>query len=189
MAINEHDRRKIDAGKEEIMTAVQLLLEQHKNSCAVSVMQDQHERMYKEMFNGDDGKSGFFAEMRTFVTAWKTRTSEDDNRKKRRWVAAAVVVPVLCLVLAEPAQVGWQKVCALSDLAGKASDIIKLTDDWKRYYENPPVHPMDPPPTVTPPSAQPRKKQQKSFFEYSHGGVGLMKEHDLPQDVFNHPHN
>lgn len=184
--LNERDRRSVERGTEQIMTAVELMLQKHKNDCPVAIIQEQHNRMFKEMFNGDDGKHGFFAEMRGFVVAWNTRTVEDDKRKKRRWVAAAVIVPVLCVIFAEPAQVGWRKIEALSDLAAQAPDIIKLTEDWKKFYANPPVHQMDQAPIVTPPEAQPFPKKQihpmkpkTSFFEYGPKGVGLLQKPTL----------
>ena len=173
----------LDAVSKEVDASVRLAILQHERACPVAAMKLQHDRMFTEMFNGDDGEHGFFAEMRSFVGAWRTRTGEDDKRKKRRWVAAAVIVPVLCVLFAEPAQVGWKKIESLSDLAGKAPDIIKLTEEWKAFYAHPPVHPMDPPPIITPPEAQPFPKKQfrprkpkTSFFEYDPRGVGLLKE-------------
>ena len=169
--------------REEIHQRLEGLVSKHKLDCPGYETSPMVQRIHKELFNGDDGKSGFIAEMRSFVGDWNARTKQDDNHRKRRWVAAAVIIPCLCIVFAQPVQSGWKKVESLSDLAGKAGDIIKLTDDWKRYYENPPVHQMDPAPVVTPPSAQtlPKqkpapKKPQKSFFEYGPQGVGLMQD-------------
>ena len=163
------ERRKID--DDRIMVAVL----EHTNQCAVNDMKVQHDRMYKELFNGDDGEHGFIAEGRNFFTAWYTRAKDEDaNRSRRKWRIGTVIV-LLGIFLAPAIQSGWETIRALDSLALKTPKIIRMVEDWEEFDTAP--HPMDPPPVVTPPKAQtePHKKQQKSFFYQPRGGVGLMQ--------------
>jgi len=68
----EHDRRQTDSDKNEIMaavreamsTAVRLAIIDHRDACPALQSQPKIDRVYKELFNGDDGEHGFVAEYR-----------------------------------------------------------------------------------------------------------------------------
>jgi hypothetical protein len=185
----EHERRQLDEDRDKIMVAVKDAIDasvrfailEHTNQCAVVDMKVQHDRMYKELFNGDDGQHGFVAEGRNFFNAWYTRTNdEDSNKSKRKWRIGTAIL-IIGIVLAAPIQDVWRTAETLRKLADEAPDIIKLTQDWKSFYSNPPVHQMEPAPIITPPDAQtspkkkpPPRKKKDSFFEYEPGGVGLL---------------
>lgn len=198
----QHDRRQIDRDKDKIMAAVKEAVDNsvkfailtHKDACPIGSVKEQHDRMYKEFFNGDDGKSGFFAEMRTFATKITTRADDEDKRKgqsfKRKtifWSGAGVFAVILAVLLAAPAQQAWAKIGALSDLANKASTIIKMGDDWQRYHEQTTDQTKDSDPQKPQPSPfkNPPKKPKKSFFQYDPSGVGLMKEPIMNSDLEN----
>jgi hypothetical protein len=176
MAEQEQERRRsIDADKQEIMAAVQqavtrasaeaaaaateLAIARHQNQCPILTLQGEHERMYKEIFNGDDGKTGIAYESRTFFAEWRTTKAN----KRKFWGSVAAIAGILVVLLAEPIQGVWKKVDALMDLAGEAPTLIKLTEDWQKYYENPPQQtPATAPPSDSHPKLTPKKKP--SYF-------------------------
>jgi hypothetical protein len=66
MGLDEDDRRRVDSGTREIMNAFELMLARHVNGCPAMQSQGRLDKVYKELFNGDDGEHGFVAEHRKF---------------------------------------------------------------------------------------------------------------------------
>lgn len=151
-------------------------------------------RVDEDMYNhGRDGlKTQFLtymAEARKERELRKSMEEESKQKRKNRLAIWSISVVLIAALLVYPVDKAWRVAGALVDLAEQAPTIIKLTADWKAFYENPPVHQMDPPPVVTPPEAQPfhvrptkPRKPKTSFFEYEPRGVGLLHEPLLQSD-------
>ena len=144
--------------RDQIVEIVDARLDHRQLDSPLPVIQATVERIRKELFNGDDGKTGFIPEGRTFFSDWKTRNDVADRRKKRAAWATTTAIALLGILGAGPVADGWKDIQALMALARKAPDIIKLTDDWKNYYSKPDPVPF----TVVPQDSQPKKKP--SFF-------------------------
>jgi hypothetical protein len=147
-----------DDEREQIVEIVDARLDHRQLASPLPVIQATVERIRKELFNGDDGKTGFIPESRKFFGDWNTRNDVTDRRKKRTAWATTTAIAILGIFGAGPVAAGWEDIQALMSLARKAPDIIKLTDDWKNYYSRPDPAPF----TLVPQDTQPKKKP--SFF-------------------------
>jgi hypothetical protein len=198
-------RRGVEIGKQEIMEVVQravneaaaqaaaaatraaevaasaateLAIAHHQNQCPIASMQNEHNRMYKEIFNGEDGEHGISNELRNWITECRASA----RKWKQFWGGAAAIAGIIVIILAEPIQSGWQDFHSLMRLADLSPKIIKLTEDWERYYAAPPVIP---PSVIQPQDSQPKTKpapkKKPSYFSYpSSGGVSSLHQ---PPDI------
>jgi hypothetical protein len=166
---------ELEDDKREIMDAVKIAigaaLDHHMVQCPVLQIQERQNEVRKDLYNGGDGKTGVVPEIRALITLM----TEDRRRKKQFWAVAAVVIVGFCGFFYQPINQTWQSFGALMRLADKADSIIKLTDDWQRYYATPPT-PDNPAPVPKP------KRPQKSFFQKIPHGVS-SKEAPPPEDA------
>ena len=173
MALTEDERK-------QIMETIDTRLEHHQLHCpmASSAIQNEHERIMTALFNGEDGKSGVAYELSALITEWRTI----NKQKQRFWYATAAALTLLVAIMVQPIENGWKDFDALMKLADKAPTIIKLTEDWERYYATPPAVP---PFTVAPQDSQPKKadpgKPKHSYFE--HGGGISFNQQPPPLDA------
>lgn len=135
--MEEHRRRQADLDKDTILEAVakeaaaatRLAILQHERACPVASMQVEHNRMYKEMFNGDDGEHGFFAEVRKALSDLTARARAEDERVKKRWKRSdklALLAIVATVLIAIGTLVVPTTVVFFKDLYGMAQEYEKL---------------------------------------------------------------
>ena len=163
--------------------AVELAIAHHQNQCPMAALQVDHKRIMKDLYNGDD-EPGFIADSREFFAEARTerRTRKDmeiaaeQRRKdgfKNRVAIWSLATTVLCVAMVWPVERAWKAGSALMDLAGRAPAIIKLTEDWQRYYAMPPT---DPPVTIIPQDSQPKPVKPKHSYFQRPGGVSFNKQ-------------
>ena len=153
--------------------AVELAIAHHQNQCPMAALMVDHKRIMKDLYNGDD-EPGFIADSREFFAETRTerQTRKDmeiaaeQRRKegfKNRIAIWSLATTVLCVAMVWPVERAWKAGSALMDLASRAPAIIKLTEDWQRYYATPPT---DPPVMIIPQDSQPKPvKPKHSYFQ------------------------
>jgi hypothetical protein len=133
----EHERRQLDEDRDRIMSAVKEAVDktvafailQHKSECPIGDMREQHNRMYKEMFNGDDGEHGFFAEVRRGLNDLTARAKIEDERVRKMWNRSdklALAAIFATLMIAIGTLVVPPTVVFFKDLYGMAQEYEKL---------------------------------------------------------------
>ena len=150
-------RAVTEAASQAAAAATELAIAHHQNLCPISDMRSEHLRMYKEIFNGDDGEHGIANELRNWIGECRTTA----KWKKRFWATVGTLAALFVAVMVYPMEQGWKDFDALMRLADKAPTIIRLTDDWDRYYNTPPGD--EPLFKVTPPD--PPAKKKPSYFD------------------------
>ena len=172
MGLDEDERKEI---VEIVNDAIQANLDHRELSSPMQTVVNTLARIKLDLYNGEDGKSGFIYEGRTFFTKWTTRMEDSDRRRKQTgWLVVAILTAtgIFCV---EPIKSAWEDYHSLMDLARKAPVIIRLTDDWEHYYNVPSAPP--PPVTIAPKDSQPQPpKRRPSFFAHK-------KQQLTPQDA------
>ena len=130
-----HDDREeiMNVVKQAVSGAVEAAISQHELDCPIkSKVIPRQDRMYTDLYNGDDGKTGVIPEIRAFLTV----TADDRRRRQQRWVVYAVAAVLFGVIFYQPIEDGWKNIHSLSRLADKSDDIIKLSEEWQVLYTN-----------------------------------------------------
>lgn len=176
----EHDRleeyqrkqAQLKADRDELINAIKAemaaQMQFHQASCPVAAVTTDLVRIKKDLYNGAD-KPGFIEEVRTFCVEWRTGQKIRADRMKAIIAIGGLAITLLSVFLYPSIADGWKATKSLLELADKAPTIIQLTDDWKRYYDNPPANQ---PPTPVP------AKPKHSYFA-APGGMSMRQSENL----------